>query len=101
MFVSSVIIKNSVRSTKTTTMDLYVLKRKSENMNLKFKSSEPDLKFNIQSQLKIINANLLYLTRETDDIKRILNRYVNDTKLQKSVDEYFEDPPQEEDKEPN
>ncbi len=81
--------------------DLYVLKRKSENMNLKFKSSEPDLKFNIQSQLKIINANLLYLTRETDDIKRILTRQINDNKLQKSVDEYFEDSAQEEEKESN
>ncbi len=81
--------------------DLYVLKRKSENMNLKFKSSEPDLKFNIQSQLKIINANLLYLTRETDDIKRILTRQINDNKLQKSVDEYFEDSTQEEEKESN
>ncbi len=70
-------------------------------MNLKFKSSEPDLKFNIQSQLKIINANLLYLTRETDDIKRILTRQINDNKLQKSVDEYFEDSTQEEEKESN
>ncbi len=41
-------------------------------MNLKFKSSEPDLKFNIQAQFRILNQNVLYLTRETDAIKRIL-----------------------------
>ncbi len=65
-------------------------------MNLKFKSSEPDLKFNIQSQFRILNQNVLYLTRETDDIKRMLHAYISSTKLQKQVDEYFEDPKQEE-----
>ncbi len=60
-------------------------------MNLKFKSSEPDLKFNIQSQFTILNQNVLYLTRETDDIKRILQQFIASTKLQKQVDDYFED----------
>ncbi len=60
-------------------------------MNLKFKSSEPDLKFNIQSQFRILNQNVLYLTREVDDIKRMLNRTIIDKTLQKSVDEYFDD----------
>ncbi len=67
-------------------------------MNLKFKSSEPDLKFNLQSQLKIINANLLYLTRETDDLKRILKRFVNDANLQTQVDDFIEDSKQREEK---
>ncbi len=60
-------------------------------MNLKFKSSLPDLKFNIQSQFRILNQNVLYLTRETDDIKRMLHAYISSTKLQKQVDEYFDD----------
>lgn len=60
-------------------------------MNLKFKSSEPDLKFNIQSQLRIINGNLLYLTREVDKISRLVSTLSVDNKLQNTVDKYFEE----------
>ncbi len=60
-------------------------------MNLKFKSSEPDLKFNIQSQLRIINGNLLYLTREVDKISRLVSTLSVDNKLQNTVDKYFDD----------
>ncbi len=60
-------------------------------MNLKFKSSEPDLKFNIQSNFRILNQNVLYLTREIDDIKRILMKATRDENLQTQVDKYFED----------
>ncbi len=70
-------------------------------MNLKFKSSEPDLKFNLQSQIRILNANVLYLTREIDDIKRTLNRLVNDIKLQTQVDEFMETSPQTDSEEQN
>ncbi len=59
-------------------------------MNLKFKSSEPDLKFNIQSQLKIINGNLLYLTREVDKISRLVQTLSVDKQLQNTVDKYFD-----------
>ncbi len=60
-------------------------------MNLKFKSSEPDLKFNIQSQLRIINQNILYLTREVDSITRLVKQWGNDKDLQQQVDKYFVD----------
>ncbi len=60
-------------------------------MNLKFKSSEPDLKFNIQSQLRIINGNLLYLTREVDKIRLLVQTLSVDNKLQNTVDKYFEE----------
>ncbi len=60
-------------------------------MNLKFKSSEPDLKFNIQLQLKTINSNILYLTREVDSITRLVKQLGNDKDLQTQVDKYFED----------
>ncbi len=60
-------------------------------MNLKFKSSEPDLKFNIQSQLRIINQNILYLTREVDQISRVVKQLGIDKGLQQQVDKYFED----------
>ncbi len=60
-------------------------------MNLKFKSREPDLKFNIQSQFRILNQNVLYLTRNVDDIKRILTRMNINQNLQTQVNDYFED----------
>ncbi len=60
-------------------------------MNLKFKSSEPDLKFNIQSQFRIINQNILYLTREVDQIVRLVKQLAIDKGLQEQVDKYFED----------
>ena len=60
-------------------------------MNLKFKSSEPDLKFNIQSQLRIINGNILYLTRELDKLNRLIRQSTVDTNLQQQVDKYFDD----------
>ncbi len=60
-------------------------------MNLKFKSSEPDLKFNIQSQIRIINGNILYLTREVDKISRLVQTLVIDKNLQTTVDKYFEE----------
>ncbi len=60
-------------------------------MNLKFKSSEPDLKFNIQSQLRILNQNILYLTREVDKIVRLIKQSGIDKDLQMQVDKYFEE----------
>ncbi len=59
-------------------------------MNLKFKSSEPDLKFNIQSQIRIINHNILYLTREVDKIVRLVKTLSVDKDLQNTVDKYFD-----------
>ncbi len=60
-------------------------------MNLKFKSSELDLKFDIQSQFRIINGNILYLTREVDKISRLVQTLVIDKNLQTTVDKYFEE----------
>ncbi len=59
-------------------------------MNLKFKSSEPDLKFNIQSQFRILNQNILYLTREVDKIVRLVKELSVDKGLQQQVDKYFD-----------
>ncbi len=66
-------------------------KEKSRNMNLKFKSSEPDLKFDIQSQFRILNQNVLYLTREVDLLVRMAKQSANDKGLQQQVDKYFEE----------
>ncbi len=72
-------------------IDLLVTKEKSRNMNLKFKSSDPDLKFNIQLQLKQINDNILYLTREVDQTVRLVKQLSVNKGLQQQVDKYFED----------
>ncbi len=60
-------------------------------MNLKFKSSEPDLKFNIQSQFKIINGNILYLTKEVDQLVRMVKQMTVNKDLQQQVDKYFDE----------
>ncbi len=60
-------------------------------MNLKFKSSEPDLKFDIQLQFRVINQNILYLTREVDLIVRLVKQLAIDKGLQQQVDKYFDE----------
>ncbi len=60
-------------------------------MNLKFKSSEPDLKFNIQSQFRILNQNILYLTREVDKLVRMAKQLEVNKDLQEQVDKYFDE----------
>ncbi len=64
-------------------------------MNLKFKSSSPDLKFDIQSQLRIINGNILYLTREVDKLVRSAKQLEVNKGLQQQVDKYFDEDDQE------
>ncbi len=59
-------------------------------MNLKFKSTEADLKFNIQSQLRLINGNVLYLTRQVDLCVKWLKEMDTDKGLQQQVDKYFD-----------
>ncbi len=63
-------------------------------MNLKFKSSEPDLKFNIQSQFRILNQNVLYLTKEVDKLVRMVTSITIDDNVQKQVDDFYETSPQ-------
>ncbi len=60
-------------------------------MNLKFKSTEADLKFNIQSQLRLINGNILYLTRQVDLLVKWAKQDVTDKDLQQQVDKYFDE----------
>ncbi len=59
-------------------------------MNLKFKSSEPDLKFNLQSQIRIINSNLLYITHAVDAINRDIHNMKVSLALEKQASEYLE-----------
>ncbi len=59
-------------------------------MNLKFKSTEADLKFNIQSQFRIINQNILYITRQVDLLVKWTKEDIDNSKLQQQVDKYFD-----------
>jgi len=63
-------------------------------MNLKFKSTEADLKFKTQiNRLDVMAGNILYMTNEMDHIKKIVIEIKNSLALQKQVDDYFEDNP--------
>ncbi len=60
-------------------------------MNLKFKSTDADLKFNIQTQLRQINQNVLYLTRQVDLCVKWLKEADTNSNLQQQVDKYFDE----------
>ncbi len=59
-------------------------------MNLKFKSTEADLKFNIQSQFRILNQNILYITRQVDLLVKWMKEDIDNSNLQQQVDKYFD-----------
>ncbi len=46
---------------------------------------------NMVNKLQIMSSNILYLTHEVDQIKKIVQQISNNTRLQKQVDEFFED----------
>ncbi len=74
-------------------------------MKFDFSKSREDLQNKLQSNwLEIVNKNVLYLTHEIDQVKKIVTEIRNSANLQKQVDEYFDDSPQnipEDDKEPD
>ncbi len=72
---------------------LNVQKKSLDNMKLKFKSSAPpDLYFSSISKMLTLMLNEQRAQRiDLANILRILNRQINQTNLQKQVDEYFED----------
>ncbi len=54
-------------------------------------SPKTDFYSKIQSQLDILNKNVLYITHECDKIKKILMHVETNTTLQKQVDDYFDE----------
>ncbi len=75
-------------------MDLYVLKEKSRTMKFDFsKSTEADFRNKLQSDLDILMSNVLYMTHEIDQIKKVVISIENSYKLQTQVDDYFDDKP--------
>ncbi len=66
------------------------------------KSRTQDFRNKLQmDKFDIINKNILYITHEVDQIKKVCNQILNSMNLQKQVDEYFEDRQPEEDREPD
>ncbi len=57
-------------------------------MKFKFKSTEADLKFNLQSQLLLMNKNILYITRQVDLCVKWLKTFQVDDALQKQIPDY-------------
>ncbi len=46
---------------------------------------------NIMKFLDLMNGNILYLTHEIDQIKKIVKKIENTSNLQKQVDDYFDE----------
>ncbi len=72
-------------------LNLYNGKGKFGNMFNNFKSPETLNSKDIQHYDKIINSNLLYITHEIDQIKKIVIAIQNANKLQKQVDDFYPD----------
>ncbi len=66
-----------------------------------FKSSEPDLQKLYINKFDLILKEQRAQRIDLAVLTRMLNGLINDSKLQKQVDEYFEDSPDTEDKEPD
>ncbi len=72
---------------------------------MKFINLSPpaDFYLKLQSDLVILMKNVLYITHELDQVKKIVKELKTTSGLQKQVDEYFDDKPEDipEDKEPD
>ncbi len=55
------------------------------------KSTEADFRNKLQSDLDILMSNILYITHECDQIKKLLMTMAADSATQKQVDEYFDE----------
>ncbi len=55
------------------------------------KSNNSDFRNKLQLDLRILMKNVLYITHEVDQIKKIVTDMNNSNKLQKQVDEYFDE----------
>ncbi len=51
--------------------------------------SPPDFNLKLQTNLEILMKNVLYITHELDEVKRLVMSLNNSINLQKQVDEYF------------
>ncbi len=60
---------------------------------MKFISSSPtpsDLQNKVSiNKLEVMAGNILYLTHEIDQIKKLINQLIHDNQLQNQTDEYY------------
>ncbi len=70
---------------------LYVLKEKFRTMKFYNLSPKTDFNSKFQSDFEILMNNILYMTHELDQVKKIVTEIKNSSNLQKQVDEYFEE----------
>ncbi len=69
--------------------DLYVLKEKFRNMKFMNLSPNADFYSKFQSQMTVMNQNILYITHEVDKIKKLLNTILVEDNAQKQVDDFY------------
>ncbi len=65
--------------------------------NFIFKSSNPDLQKMFQlfeTKLEILNQNVLYITHRIDIVNKLVKELQTNNSLQKQVDEYFQETPE-------
>ncbi len=60
-------------------------------LNLNRISPIADFCSEINSKLKVISGNVLYITHEMDKIKKIVTKLENSSRLQSQVDEFFDE----------
>ncbi len=51
--------------------------------------SPPDFNLKLQTNLEILMKNVLYITHELDEVKRLVISLNNKRNLQKQVDEFY------------
>ncbi len=51
--------------------------------------SPPDFNLKLQTNLEILMKNVLYMTHELDEVKRLVISLKNQRNLQKQVDEFY------------
>ncbi len=59
-------------------------------LNLSRISPIADFCSEINTSIKVLNGNVLYVTHEVDKIKKLLNKLLVDKDLQNTVDQYFD-----------
>ncbi len=59
-------------------------------MKFDFSKSREDFQNKFQEQMTVINQNLLYVTHQVDSIYKLVKSLDNELRLQKQVDDYFD-----------
>ncbi len=69
-----------------------------EMLNFKNISPNADFYSKLDTDLQLINKNVLYISHEIDKVKKIVTRMENNMDLQTQVDDFYQTSPQTEQK---